>query len=453
MQKVLIITYYWPNAGGPGVQRWLKFVKYFRESGIEPIVYHPKNADYPFVDNTLSEEIPKGIVSISHPIKELYQYIRWINPKKTKQIQKGIIPNHKKQSFVEKLMLWIRGNICIPDARFLWINPSVNFLEKYLEQNPVDAIITTGPPHSIHLTGLKLQKKLKSKNKNTTWIADFRDPWTSIGYHRDLKLSKWARQRHQKLEKLVLDNADRITVTSQGTKKELESITKTPINTVTNGYDNDNNDNNNNPKKSTKLDADFSITHIGSMLSDRNPTILWDALQAICSKNPLFKKKLKLQFVGVVSQNVLDSIQKSGLQNHIEYLGYVAHKTAREIQYRSQLLLLVEINHKDNSCIIPGKFFEYLESERPILGFGHKDSDIAKLMQETQSGYFFDYQEQQQKIEKQIEKYFEQFTTKKDTKSNQKPKDFSKFSRRELTKEMSELIKKTIKSNQNKAPE
>lgn len=438
MQKVLIITYYWPNAGGPGVQRWLKFVKYFNEFGIEPIVYCPENADYPFIDKTLSKEIPENTIVISQPIKELYQYIKWISPKKTRQIQKGIIPNAKKQSTIEKLMLWARGNLCIPDARFVWIKPSIKFLKEYIKKNPVDAIITTGPPHSIHLIGLQLQEKLK----NISWIADFRDPWTSIGYHRDLKLSKWAKQKHLKLEKSVLDKADCITVTSQGTKTKLQSISQTPIEVITNGYDNDK------IHKETKdeLDLEFSITHIGSMLSSRNPEILWNTLQNICNRNPLFKEKLRLQFVGVLSSDVLESIKKSGLEKNVEYIGYVTHQKARKIQYRSQILLLVEIDHKDNSCIIPGKFFEYLESQRPILAFGHQEADIKTLIQQTESGAFFNYQEQQNKIEKQIETHFTQFIEKKDARLKQKLKDFSKFSRRELTKKMSKLIKNTIKT-------
>ncbi|HBC04727.1 MAG TPA: glycosyl transferase family 1, partial [Aequorivita sp.] len=170
MKRALIITYYWPPAGGPGVQRWLKFVKYFREFGVEPIVYAPKNPNYPLVDENFSSEIPSDIEIIKQSIKEPYRFAKLFSKKKTKQISSGII-SKKEISAMEKLMLYIRGNFFIPDARVGWVKPSVSFLSKYISENPVDVVITTGPPHSLHLIGMQLQKDL-----NVKWISDFRDP-------------------------------------------------------------------------------------------------------------------------------------------------------------------------------------------------------------------------------------------------------------------------------------
>ncbi|MEX1382275.1 MAG: glycosyl transferase family 1, partial [Lutibacter sp.] len=199
--KVLIITYYWPPAGGSGVQRWLKFVKYFRDFDIEPVVYTVENPKYPILDESLVKDIPKGIEVLKQPIFEPNNLLSFFGKKKTESA--GFLnPN---PSFFEKILQYIRANYFIPDARKFWIKPSVNYLKKYISKNNIDAIITTGPPHSMHLIGLKLKKQL-----GINWIADFRDPWTEIDYFHQLPLSKKAINKHHFLEQEVLLNADKV---------------------------------------------------------------------------------------------------------------------------------------------------------------------------------------------------------------------------------------------------
>jgi len=176
-KKVLIITYYWPPAGGPGVQRWLKFVKYLPEFNIEPIVYIPENPCYPLIDKSLTDEVSDDLTILKHPVKEPYKLAGLFSKKSSKTISKGFISEKNKQSFIEKVMLYIRGNFFIPDARKNWVKPSVDFLSKYISENNISTIITTGPPHSLHLIGLQLNEKLGV----VKWLADFRDPWTTIG--------------------------------------------------------------------------------------------------------------------------------------------------------------------------------------------------------------------------------------------------------------------------------
>ncbi|MCB0428063.1 MAG: glycosyltransferase, partial [Mangrovimonas sp.] len=231
LKKVLIVAYYWPPAGGPGVQRWLKFVKYLPDFGIEPIVFVPENASYPIVDESLNTEISSAATVIKFPIKEPYKLAGFLS-KSSKNISKGIIPDKKKQSLIQQMMLYIRGNFFIPDARIGWVKPSVSFLETYCSEHKIDTLITTGPPHSLHLIGLHLKEKLSLK-----WITDFRDPWTSIDYHKELKLSKASENKHKALEKQVLTTADQIVVTSESTRLEFEQITSKPIEVITNGYD------------------------------------------------------------------------------------------------------------------------------------------------------------------------------------------------------------------------
>ena len=232
MKKVLIITYYWPPAGGPGVQRWLKFVKYLPDFGIEPIVYCPDNPNYPIKDTSLLAEVSSKLSVLKAPIREPYKWAQLFSKSKTTNLSKGLISNQNKQSILEKLLLFIRGNFFIPDARISWVRPSVSFLSDYIITHQIDTIITSGPPHSVHLIGLQLKQKHSLK-----WMADFRDPWTQIGYHKKLKLTSFAQKKHKKLEAAVLQTADELLVTSLKTKIIFSELTATPISVLTNGYD------------------------------------------------------------------------------------------------------------------------------------------------------------------------------------------------------------------------
>ncbi|NNK82068.1 MAG: glycosyltransferase, partial [Flavobacteriaceae bacterium] len=273
MKKALIISYYWPPAGGPGVQRWLKFVKYLRDFGVEPVVYVPENPSYPLYDYTLFSEVPKDITILRKPIKEPYKFAKLISKKKSKTISKGIIQQKKQQTLIDKILLYIRGNFFIPDARKSWVKPSLNFLLQYIIENDINTIITTGPPHSLHLIGLNLKDELGIK-----WLADFRDPWTTIGYHKELKLTPKVESKHKILESNVLHGADEIIVTSNYTKDEFSTKAKQPITVITNGYDT-------HSVTIDKKDDKFTFSHIGSLLSERNPIILWQAISDLISEN------------------------------------------------------------------------------------------------------------------------------------------------------------------------
>jgi hypothetical protein len=423
-KTVLIITYYWPPAGGPGVQRWLKFVKYFREFGIEPVVYVPENPEYPLTDKDLVNDVPSDITILKHPISEPYKLARLFSIKKTKQISSGIITS-KKQSPLEKLMLFIRGNFFIPDARVKWVKPSVTFLSEFLKQSPIDTIITTGPPHSLHLIGLQLKENL-----NLRWIADFRDPWTTIHYHKSLRLTQRSERKHKELEARVLNTADTIVVTSPTTKTEFEIITETPIEVVTNGFE---------PleEKEVVLDPLFSISHIGSLLSERNPKVLWKVLSELCKENKSFGERLQIKLAGAVSEDVLASISAFGLVENCVNLGYVSHTVARELQRSAQILLIVEKNSPETRAIIPGKLFEYLSAKRPIIALGPAASDMEGIIEETRSGAFFNYSEEEALKEK-LTHYFTEYTngTLEITSEGIK-----KYSRKELTGRMAAIIK------------
>ncbi len=423
MQKVLIITYYWPPAGGPGVQRWLKFVKYLPDFGITPVLYIPENPNYPIVDESFVNEVPKEISIYKHPIREPYDLARMFSRKKAKRISSGIIQT-ENQSLTEKIMLWIRGNFFVPDARKNWVKPSVKYVSGILEKESIDTIITTGPPHSVHLIGYHLKQQI-----GIQWIADFRDPWTSIGYHTKLKLTIKSQQKHKRLEHLVLNTADKIVVTSKTTKKEFQGITDKSISVITNGYDSDH-------KGSTSLDSKFTISHIGSLLSGRNPENLWKVLAELIHENEQFARNFKLQLAGVVSDDVLHSIYTSGLKDNMELIGYVSHKEALKIQQESQVLLLVEINSKQTTGILPGKLYEYMAARRPILAVGPSDWDASAIIAETKSGAFFDYFSETH-LKNVILEWFDAF---QNNSLNPDSTGLEKYSRRELTRELSKLL-------------
>lgn len=423
-KKLLIITYYWPPAGGPGVQRWLKFVKYLPDFNVQPIVYIPENPTYPIIDNGLQSEVSEKAIILKNKIKEPYGLASFFGKNKTKKISSGIIPNKKKQSFVERILLWVRGNIFIPDARFLWVKPSVHYLKKYIEENQIDTIVTSGPPHSLHLIGLELKKELGVK-----WFADFRDPWTTIGYHKALKLSSYAEKKHKDLEKEVLNSADTIIVTSKTTKAEFQAITSKPIEVITNGYD---------VEKVTKqtLDEKFTLAHIGSFLSDRNPKILWQAIQELTKENMDFKNDFQLKLLGATSQEVLDTINEFQLGDFVLNLGYVSHQEAVEHQRKSQVLLLIEINSEDTKSIIPGKVFEYIVSERPIVAIGPKDSDFAEIITSTNTGVFFTYDEKE-KLKSVLLNYYELY---KNNNLKVHAVGLQQYSRKSLTEKLALLV-------------
>lgn len=424
MKKVLIIAYYWPPAGGPGVQRWLKFVKYLPEFNVQPIVYIPENPSYPILDYNLEKEIAAETIILKKSIFEPYGIASLFSKKNTKTISSGIIPNEKKQSFIQKLLLAIRGNLFIPDARVFWVKPSVKYLEKYISENNIDIIITTGPPHSMHLIGLQLKEKLEVK-----WFADFRDPWTNIGYHSSLKLTNYAHQKHIKQEKLVLNSADTIIVTSKTTKDEFTELTNKPIEVITNGFDVE-------AIEIEELDQKFTLAHIGSFLSDRNPLILWESLKELVAEDERFGRYFELKLIGKVSEDILETIKSFDLFSYVNNLGYLFHNEAIRQQKTSQILLLIEINSEETKSIIPGKLFEYMASERPIIALGPVNSDFEEIITITNTGYFFAYDKKHQ-LKTQILTYFELFL-----KNNLRvsPINLEQYSRRNLTEKLAVLI-------------
>jgi glycosyltransferase involved in cell wall biosynthesis len=422
--KVLIITYYWPPAGGSGVQRWLKFVKYLQDFGVEPVVYTVENPNYPILDASLLKDIPETITILKQPIREPNNVVSFFKKKKPNQSAGFLDPN---PNFIGKMMQYIRANYFIPDARKYWIQPSVKYLRRYLLENSVDAIITSGPPHSLHLIGMQLKQGLDVK-----WISDFRDPWTEIDYFEQLPLTKKAREKHFQLEKEVLEKSDTVLVIGKTMKTKFDAFSKN-VKVVTNGFDSDLN------PEVEKLDVKFTITHIGLMNADRNPISFWKAISELSNESVEFAKDVRIKIVGKVAQEVKDSIQKYAI-NNVDFEGYLSHDEVRKFQQKSQVLLLAVNNVKSAKGIITGKIFEYLQAKRPILAIGPKDGDLAEIIHKTKSGEIVDFN-QVSELKDKIWSFYQLF---KEGRLESKSVDIEKYHRKELTNELVNIIKETI---------
>ena len=423
-KKVLIITYYWPPAGGSGVQRWLKFSKYLRDFEIEPVIYTIDNPSYPILDKSSESEIPKDLEILKQAIFEPNSMLSFFGRNNKKESAGFLNPN---PTFLGKIVQYIRANYFIPDARKFWIQPSVNFLSNYLENNHIDAIITTGPPHSMHIIGLELKKKLGIK-----WISDFRDPWTEIDYFQQLPLTKKAIKKHQDLEQEVLINSDMVVVVGETMKKKFLKYTKR-IEVLTNGFDTIE------TSLTQELDEKFSITHVGLMNSDRNPTILWEVLNEISNTNLNFKNDLRIKLIGKLDDAVIQDLKVFD-HNTIETIPYLDHKDISKYQASSQILLLSINEVPSAKGIITGKIFEYLQAKRPILAIGPEDGDAAMILKNTNAGTIVGFKNKTA-LKATILKLYKDF---KEEKLVVKSINIEQYHRKNVTSQLAEVIKKVV---------
>lgn len=420
--KVLILTYYFPPAGGSGVQRWLKFTKYLPELGIKPIIYTVENPDYPILDESLVSEIPKGIEILKQPIFEPNKFLSFFG-KKNKQ-SAGFL--NKNPSFFGKITQYIRANYFIPDARKYWIKPSVKYLISYLKNNKIDAIITTGPPHSVHLIGLALKKELKIK-----WIADFRDPWTDIDYFHQLPLTKKARKIHHQLEQEVLEKADTVIVVGKTMRENYLKFNKN-THVITNGFDTST------ELSHIQLDKKFSLVHIGMLNSDRNHNMLWKVLAELSTENPEFASTLEIKLIGKISSDTFESLSQYKLNQNLIHIDYLSHHEVLKHQKSAQLLVLLINKVPSAKGIITGKIFEYLQAKRPILAIAPGNGDLAEIITNTNSGVVIDFDDEK-KLKKTIFKSYKGY---KNNTLTIDSKNIKQYHRKELAKKLVISLKK-----------
>ena len=433
MKRVLIITYYWPPSGGSGVQRWLKMSKYLPENGWQPVIYTTKDAEYPIVDTSLEKDVVPEVEVIRRPIIEPYTlYKKFLGIKKEDTIKAGFASEKKKSGWKENLSVWIRGNCFIPDARCWWVKPSVRYLKEYLKAHPVDAIISTGPPHSMHLIAMKLKEAT-----GLPWIADFRDPWTEIDFYDELRLTSWADRKQHKLEHEVLTKADKIVTIGWECAKGLGKLGNRNVRVIPNGYDWDWET----QVQDIALSEKFTITHLGVITPSRNAPTLWKALQELKTEIEEFDKNLTINLIGQVDQSVVGDIRKFGLTNNTQFIPHVPHDEVLRWQQSSQVLLLLVNNSPNAKGIITGKLFEYIASGRPILCIGPKDGDAARIIDKAKAGTTVDF-ENKETMKEVLRGLYQRYLTKELT--NNSLTNVQQYSRRTLAEEYAKIIHRTI---------
>ncbi|MGI6479115.1 MAG: glycosyl transferase family 1 [Salinivirgaceae bacterium] len=380
-KKVLIITYYWPPSGGVGVHRCLKFAKYLRDFGWEPVVYTAENAHYPYFDDTNFVHIPEGITILKQPIWEPYNMFKLASGRKPSSAMNNPVHVRDKRTWVDNLAIWIRGNFFIPDARKFWIKPSVKYLSKWLKENHIDAILSDGPPHTNTVIACRL-----SKTFNIPWLADYQDPWTQVDYYKLLKLTRWAHKKHVRMEQEAFNTAAKTTIASPTWKKDLESIGAKNVDVIFWGYDEQEFQ-----AVTSNLDAKFSITHAGMLGFDRLPETFFKVLGDMKKETESFSENLSIQFPGMVDYSIVEELRKNNLLENCWLPGTISRTDAIERTFNSQVLFL-PLNKAENAQgRIPGKLFECLRARRPILVLGPNNSDVKKIVEQNFSGNSFEY--------------------------------------------------------------
>jgi glycosyltransferase involved in cell wall biosynthesis len=432
-KRVLIITYYWPPSGGSGVQRWLKFVKYLPQFGWEPYVFTPENPSFEIKDESLMKNIPREAEVIKLPIWEPYRIFNKLNSygsvgeKKSVPID-AITPD--KQTFFQRISGWIRANLFIPDPRIFWIRPSVMFLHDFLIEKKITTIITTGPPHSMHLIGLKL----KQKNHSLHWIADFRDPWTEWGLWEKLGVGSWAMKRHKQLELKVLTSADVIVSVTPHYVRRFKQLSGKDAVLLTNGFDEDDFQ-----KINYSKNEKFIIRHIGIVNEQRDPIPTMEAFRQLVEEHEEFRNYVQVEFVGEVYQPFKDYISTQPLlSTFVRFTGNVSHAKVVEFYGSTSLLLLILTGYRDPHGFFPGKLFEYVATGLPVLGIGPVVSDAATVLQQAGVGTMNE-SDDIAGIKASLLKYF------KEWKSNPNPivrrGNVSAYSRKAITSQLIPYLK------------
>ncbi len=358
--------------------------RYISQYGWQPVIYTPSNGEAPVYDESLLKELPGNIETIKTPIWEPYSlYKRFTGRKQKENIFSAFLSEKKEATLAQKISVFVRGNFFIPDARKFWIRPSVKFLKNYLAEHAVDAIISTGPPHSLHLIAEKI-----NQITGIPWIADFRDPWTNIGHYKDLLLTPMADARHRKLEKRVLQNATKVVAVTWRSADEFKEISnRDDIIVIPNGYD----EADFIKDDSIVPDDNFSIVHLGQMNKDRNLNVLWIALKDLMQESPEMRSHLKVKFIGPVDIEIRQAVQQFGLNDIVVFIDFVPHEQAIRYMQSAQVLLLIINNNPNAKTVVAGKLYEYLASGRPILAIGPHDSDPAKVIELTKGGAVHDH--------------------------------------------------------------
>lgn len=381
MKNILIITYAWPPAAGIGAQRWFKLSKYLLRQKINPIILSVDEhyATHSMgIDNSLMKEIPKEL--IVHKTKT-FEPLRFLLKKfRVKSGTPGGIYSKETKRGLLKFIQSIRSHLFIPDPRKGWNTYAINKATQIIDDHNIKIVITSSPPHSSQLIGLKLKEKFDIK-----WIADFRDPWTDSRSFNSEGHSYFSKSRNKSLEKEVLIKADKILTVGDSLKlsllKKSNNLSHSKITVIHNGYDKDDFEKQLNPNPKV-----FNICYCGTMKNNYQPYVFFDALKEV--KEHLTDIEININLLGYISKKIKQELFNTDLK--CRFIPYVSHKEAIKYQQKASLLLLVIPNTIDANMIITGKLFEYLATRNRIICIGPKSGDAAKIINECNCGKTFE---------------------------------------------------------------
>jgi glycosyltransferase involved in cell wall biosynthesis len=381
LRKVLIISYYWPPSGGPGVQRILKFAKYLPKYGWEPIILTVKNGEYPSTDLSLKAELDTLNIKVYESFAlEPFRIFKWIS--NTKELPTYQLNKQSKEGLIVRVSNWVRLNLFLPDARIGWIPFARKMAEKIIKTHGVEVVFTSGPPHSSHFIASKLKKKM-----NIKWLGDFRDPWTEFFNYHDSSRTQIARNLDKKLEGKILNKVDHLVTVSPSISRLFSQHigNSKNVTTIMNGFDEDDFSDVQNSKQNGK---DIIISYVGNMAKSQDPIEFLELIQNLNTENNF---NIRVNFVGNIHSDILGKIESLGYAKFINRISYVSHSEAIKYMCEADYVLLLIPNVPNNKGIVTGKIFEYIRSGSTILMLGPKDSDAGNIIKQSESGFVFNY--------------------------------------------------------------
>jgi glycosyltransferase involved in cell wall biosynthesis len=381
MKKVLIVSYYFPPSGGPGVQRVLKFAKYLPQFGYEPVVLTVADGDFPAVDESLLREIPADVKVVRTKIFEPYEIYRKLTGKKPgSAVDVENIPSGgKKRSArpMEHLAEFIRSTVFIPDARIGWFPAAVSAGIDTIRKEKIDIIYSSSPPYTSSVIARSL-----SGRTGKPWVMGLRDPWTGFISTPNRWFLPALIDRH--LERSCVEKADAVEIAWEGIGKDLKGkygdIDQAKLVYIPNGFDSEDY-----PEMPAVQNDKFTITYTGSLYGRRNPRTLLDAVKSLLNEKKIPADRVKLVFAGRFGAEVRAMFAEPGLEGIVETREYLPHEESIRLLLQSDLLALIVDESELSSEIVPGKVFEYIGSGKPVIAFAPEGA-AANIIRSTESG-------------------------------------------------------------------
>ena len=428
-KKVLVITYYWPPAAGPGVQRFLKFCKYLPEFGWDPVVLTVQAGSYSSKDASLDEDVIAGLPVYKTKTFEPFTVYNKLRGIKGNTVPVSLMGIKEDKRLIQRLSLYVRANFFIPDARKGWKRHAVKEVKNILREHDISAMITTGPPQSTHLIGLELKKKF-----GLPWLVDFRDPWTTVYYNKFFPRTASTERKDKSMEDEVVSQADAVVAVSAGLAAEFRDRAKS-LEVIYNGFDDDDI-----PKLDSGATKTFTLEYIGNLKPNQNPEQLWIALGELMDEVSGFKDTFKLNLTGNIDKYLAEDLpNKYGLSSILNLISYVSHKEAVGRMVNTSLLLFIVPEADNNHLIITGKLFEYIASQTPVLAIGPVDGDAAKLLEEAGRDAMIPYASKDE-IKAQILGQFNSWLEGGRIPKKHESTDLKQFSRKHLSEKLGNVL-------------